>query len=97
MSAINDAFLRSPVYLFGLLVLAFAVNIGLQISCFFLWGRTTLTDYRVPVSVIAGNRNIALYLTALPAAVTEPLLAFIGCYQFPMYLTPLLMNRLYKR
>lgn len=125
MSAINDALQQSPGYLFSLLLLAFVVNIGLQLICWYCWRgfdtssqqigpdrgqvettnaiqeasstRIPLADYRVPVSVIAGNRNIALYLTALPAAVTEPLLAFIGCYQFPMYLTPLLMNRLYKR
>jgi len=49
------------------------------------------------MSVISGNRNIALYLTALPAAVTEPLLAFVGCYQFPMYMTPLLMRKFYNK
>ncbi len=111
MSAINETFAQSPIYLMGLLVLAFVVNIGLQTICWFVWGRVVpamgsrpasdtgavaLTEYRVPVSVSAGNRNIALYLTALPATVTEPLLAFIGCYQFPMYLTPLIMKRLYR-
>ena len=46
--------------------------------------------------MIAGNRNIALYLVALPAATTDPLLIFIGCYQIPMYLTPIVMHRFYK-
>jgi hypothetical protein len=50
----------------------------------------------VPYAIIAGNRNVALFLAALPAAQTEPLLLFIGCYQIPMYLTPLLFGRLYK-
>ncbi len=49
----------------------------------------------VPVSVVAGNRNIALFLVALPAAVTDPVLVFIGCYQVPMYLTPVLLGRFY--
>lgn len=51
----------------------------------------------VSTGVISGNRNIALFLTALPATVVEPLLLFIGCYQIPMYLTPLLMRRFYRR
>jgi len=28
--------------------------------------------------------------------VTDPLLLFIGCYQVPMYLTPLFLGRLYR-
>jgi len=29
--------------------------------------------------------------------VTDPLLLFIGCYQIPMYLTPILLGRFYRR
>ena len=39
--------------------------------------------------------NIALFLVGLPASITDPVLIFIGCYQVPMYLTPLLMRRFY--
>ena len=44
-----------------------------------------------------GNRWIvvALFLVALPQATTDPLLIFIGCYQIPMYLTPVLLGRFY--
>jgi len=96
MSGINQAFASSPFELLLLLVFAFVLNIGLQVAGSFFWGRCFGAEYDVPMSVISGNRNIALFLTALPASVTEPLLAFIGCYQFPMYLTPLLMQRLYR-
>ena len=41
-------------------------------------------------------RNIALLLLSLPAATIEPFLLFIGCYQVPMYLTPLLMRRVLR-
>ena len=96
MSAISDAFSHSPAQLLLLLAFAFAVNIGLQMLGSLVWGRCYGQEYDVPMSVISGNRNIALYLTALPVAVTEPLLAFVGCYQFPMYMTPLLMRRFYR-
>ena len=48
-------------------------------------------------AIVAGNRNAALFLMALPASVTEPLLILLGCYQLPMYLTPILLARLYGR
>ncbi len=51
----------------------------------------------IGTGVIYGNRNIALYLTALPASSTEPLLLFIACYQIPMYLTPLIGDFFYRR
>ncbi len=51
----------------------------------------------MPFSIIAGNRNIALFLIALPSEVTDPLLLFIGCYQIPMYLTPIILQQLYKQ
>ena len=51
----------------------------------------------VPRAIVAGNRNIALFLIALPEETTRGLLIFIGCYQVPMYLTPLLMPGFYRR
>ena len=49
---------------------------------------------RPGTALVAGNRNIALFLVALPAETTDALLLFIGAYQVPMYLTPMLMRRL---
>ena len=46
------------------------------------------------LAVAAGNRNVALFLGVLPAALTDDLLLLIGCYQVPMYLTPLVLPRL---
>ena len=50
-----------------------------------------------PLAIGAGNRNIALFLVALPPEVLAPLMIFIGCWQLPMYLTPVLLPRLYER
>ena len=95
MPAARDVALQAPARLVFWLAVAFAVNIGGQ------WLARKITRHRLPrarsvsVSVIAGNRNIALFLISLPAAVTDPVLAFIACYQIPMYLTPILMRRVY--
>ena len=94
MSALGPAIRMQPS-VFGLwLLLAVSLNFGMQILAH---GVLRETPSRVPVSIIAGNRNVALFLVALPAQITDPLLIFIGCYQLPMYLTPILLRRLYVR
>ncbi|REC53766.1 hypothetical protein DRV84_14675, partial [Rhodosalinus sediminis] len=46
------------------------------------------------LAIAAGNRNLALFLAAVPPETAAPLMLFVGCYQIPMYLTPLLLPRL---
>jgi hypothetical protein len=97
MSAVGPTLQSDPMRLAGWLLAAFAINFGLQIvAC---WGMNLRgkTHAAVATGIGAGNRNIALFLVALPEAVTEPLLVFIGCYQIPMFLTPVLMGRFYGK
>lgn len=97
MTAIGPAITADPLALALNLAAAFAVNFGLQIVGFLLMRRVRpLAKMAAPMAIVAGNRNIALFLTALPVSVTDPLLLFIGCYQIPMYLTPLFLQRLYR-
>ena len=91
MSALGPLLRTDPVLLLGWMAAVFCVNIGLQITAFYIYKGQS----RVAISMIAGNRNVALFLIALPEHVIEPLLIFIGCYQIPMYLTPLVMKRLH--
>jgi len=90
MSAVGPALAEDPGGLALWMLLAFAVNFGQQVG-------TRLAGGSVAASVAGGNRNIALFLVALPVAVTDPILIFIGCYQVPMYLTPLVMERFYGK
>ena len=92
MSAVGPVLRSDPSSLIFWLALAFALNFGAQ---FITYLALKSRPHAVPVSVIAGNRNIALFLVGLPASITDPVLIFIGCYQVPMYLTPLLMRRFY--
>ena len=48
--------------------------------------------YAAPLAIVAGNRNVAIFLIAASASQSEEFLIFLGCYQFPMYLTPILMR-----
>ncbi len=97
MAAIQSEITVNPTNALITLAVAFAVNFGLQIITSVTLSNSPASAYSVPIAVIAGNRNIALFLTALPAVTAEPLLLFIACYQIPMYLTPVLMQGFYKR
>ncbi len=94
MSAIRPAFERDPAELGFWLAAAFGVNFGMQIVTYAILKAKGRSD-AVPTAIVAGNRNFALFFVALPPETTDPLLIFLGCYQFPMYLTPTLMRRLY--
>lgn len=95
MAAIGPLLRTDPLTLLQWMAAVLALNFGLQIAAYTILRRARFTD-AAPVAIIAGNRNIALFLIALAGPVTDPLLIFIGCYQIPMYLTPLLLGRLYK-
>lgn len=96
MSAVGPAIVETPGRFMYWLLVAFAANFGLQIATTVILKNTPLREKHAGYAIVAGNRNIALFLVALPPAVTDPLLLFIGCYQIPMYLTPILLRRLYR-
>ena len=94
MSALGPALADAPLSVAAWLVAVVAVNFGLQIGAAAVFGpRSDMPGY----AIAAGNRNIALFLVALPPETTDPLLIFIGCYQVPMYLTPIALARLYRK
>ena len=97
MSALGPAISATPGLVALTLAAAFAVNFSLQLTAYMALGARGDGRARAAWSIVAGNRNIALFLVALPVGVTEPLLLFIGCYQIPMYLTPILMKPVYGR
>lgn len=97
MAAIGPALRSEPQRVLGMLALATACNFGLQLLAFIAGGAIGATANRVAYAVVSGNRNMAFFLAVLPASVMEPLFLFIGCYQVPMYLTPLILGRLYRK
>lgn len=101
MSAVHHPTSTVPV-MGKMLLLAITINVGLQllgivVASFSPSLSLSLSKQAVvSFGVLNGNRNIALFLAALPVGVTEPLLLFIACYQIPMYLTPLVGKPLYR-
>ena len=101
MDAVQPAMLTDPWQVIGALAFGFAVSVGLQVAAALAYRRLAAPagDAREAgtVGVVAGNRNIALFLAALPTSQMEPLMVLVGCYQIPMFLTPIVMGRFYRR
>jgi len=94
LDGVTALILANSMLALGVLVLVFAINIGLQLVMTPLARRVTDADTAGAAGLIWGNRNTALYLAALPEA---PMLSlFVGLYQIPMYATPLLMRTFYQ-
>ncbi|MEM6658093.1 MAG: hypothetical protein AAF625_08395 [Pseudomonadota bacterium] len=96
MPSVSAAALHNPWLAVFWIAFACALNFGAQIGTFLLTRRHLSPAKATAVSLIAGNRNIALFLVALPPETTAPIMVFIGAYQIPMYLTPLIMRRMYR-
>jgi hypothetical protein len=94
MSAVNGALLQEPALFWRWLGFVMVVNFGLQLLARLIVKGPS--DHVAALTVMTGNRNIALFLVALPEPVMAPLLIFVGCYQIPMYLTPLVTGRILK-
>lgn len=97
MAPLNAAIHTTPEQVLLWALLAFAISYGLQLATLLVLRRTRLHPVAGPLAIGAGNRNIALFLVALPPETLGPILIFIGCWQLPMYLTPVLLPDLYQK
>lgn len=93
MSAIGPLLRADPLALAGWILVALTINVVLVVATLRLALRAGWS-IPLPTAIYAGNRNIALFLIVLPENVAVPLMIFVGCYQIPMYLTPMLLSRL---
>ncbi len=94
MAAVGPAILALDVALPALVALAFALNLGPAIAVWHSSRAALPATEAGALAIAAGNRNLAIFLAALPPDVVTHLLLFVGCYQVPMYLTPLILPRL---
>lgn len=94
-AGVTAEIIKTPLLALGVLGLVFALNIGMQIVMTPVLRRVTPSVSAGAVGLIWGNRNAALYLAALPQSPVFTL--FVALYQFPMYMTPLLLRVLYVK
>lgn len=91
MSEVGPALWNTPGRLMLVLALAAAIHFGQTAGAWRAARGTVPRGEALAFAITAGNRNLALFLAAVPAETTAPLMLFVGCYQIPMYLTPLLL------
>lgn len=91
MSAVGQTLRDDPAMFWRAMIFACAISFGLQALTLLVLRAGT---DRPALAVVAGNRNVALFLSVLPAPTADELLLLIGCFQVPMYLTPLVLPRL---
>ena len=96
MAALWPALRNDPATAFQWMLAAFGLSFGIQALAIFLLAKGPLAHVAGPLALAAGNRNIAIFLVALPPDILTPLMIFIGCWQLPMYLTPMLLPQLYR-
>ena len=72
------------------------VNFAIQIAVAVAARLAGYDAQAAAIGIVAGNRNIALFLTVLPEETVDPILLLIGCYQIPMYITPAVLGRFYR-
>jgi hypothetical protein len=101
MDAVQPAILASPLQVASALAFTCLIGFGLQILATLAYRRIFAAanggvGNAGAVGIVAGNRNTALFLAALPASQMDPLMVLVGCYQIPMFLTPLLMRPFYR-
>ena len=97
MTPLRTALIFEPLTFILWLAFVFAINFGLQSLVWFYVRHKYPRDLAMSLAMIAGNRNIALFLLALPVETLHPLYLFIGCYQIPMYCTPFFLGFLSAR
>ena len=96
MSSIAPTFNENPKTLVFWLLVAFSVNYGLQLITHMIFRMVGVGSQDASIAIVAGNRNVAIFLMAAAVSDSEEFLIFLSCYQVPMYLTPILMRWMYK-
>jgi predicted Na+-dependent transporter len=96
MDGLQARLLADPVWVMQASITAFVADFGLNIVTMlaFLW-----MGWRSAASagLMAGNRNMALYLAVLPAAADPRIALFFALVQFPLFLSPFILGPIYRR
>ncbi len=95
MSGVTDRFLAAPGHVLFVAAIAFLANVGFQAlaAAAFAWiGRMDA----LTIGLCAGNRNMAIIIAILPAAIDPDILLYFAMMQFPIYLLPVAQVSFYR-
>jgi BASS family bile acid:Na+ symporter len=95
MDGVRDMIHEEPVHLILLVVMAFALSLSVQLATYlglrFLGARLAKT-----ACLLCAYRNMGIVAAITGTSLGEYFLIFVGVWQLPMYLLPLLLKRLYQ-
>ena len=96
MDGLSARLAADPGWVVTAIVAAFVADYGLN-------GLTTLAfrpmgaTAAATAGLMAGNRNMSLFLAVLPVSADPRVALFFGLCQFPLFLSPFLLRPLYRR
>eukprot|EP01037_Dinobryon_pediforme_P002657 gene2657-2696_t len=95
MDGLQERLLVEPIWVLQATIAAFAADFGLNAitAAVFLW-----MGWRAAASagLMAGNRNMALYLAVLPATADPKISMFFALVQLPLFLSPFILGPIYR-
>lgn len=96
MDGLSGRLTADPAWVAAALTAAFLADYGLNAATTLaLWPLGTRPA--ATAGLMAGNRNMALFLAVLPAGADPRVALFFGLCQFPLFLSPFLLRPLYRR
>ena len=95
MDGVGELMFSDPMKLLSFVVLAFAISIGVQVLSYFvllfLGGRDATT-----AALLCAYRNMGLVAAIAGSSLGSDFFIFLGVWQLPMYILPLVLRRFYE-
>ncbi len=96
MDGLGARALADPAWVAIALAAAFLADYALNaMTTLALWPLGARTA--AAAGLMAGNRNMALFIAVLPASADNRITLFFGLCQFPLFLSPFLLRPVYRR
>ena len=96
MDGVGEMMLSDSTRLLSYLLLAFGISIGVQlltfIALYFLGARDATTG-----ALLCAYRNMGMVAAIAGSSLGEDFFIFLGVWQLPMYVLPLLLRRFYEK
>ena len=86
---------QDPAWVVQAVLAAFVASYGLNALTTLAFARWGVRE-AASAGLMAGNRNVALFLAVLPASTDPRITLFFGLYQFPLFLSPFLLRPAYR-
>ena len=96
MLGVPAAAVADPLWTLGALALAFAGNFGANLATAVVFAPVG-ARVALAAGLLAGNRNMALFIAVLPVATDPRIILFFVLCQFPLFLSPFLLRPVYAR